>query len=171
MMAERQLRRVLLGFAAAAALALAACGGGADAPADGSTSPEAPDSTAQATQDAQDGRATETAATPPAPAASAEAEAVTVAPRSDGLTGAPAPQTTAQSSAFDQELVNERGGAFPPLDDPLVVTPDEAPWMEADDLVLGAVQNGEARAYPLSMMRFHHVANDVLGGEPYLVTF
>ena len=37
--------------------------------------------------------------------------------------------------------------------------------------MLGAVQNGEARAYPISMMTFHHVANGVLGGEPYLVTF
>jgi hypothetical protein len=33
------------------------------------------------------------------------------------------------------------------------------------------VQNGEARAYPLFMMTFHHVSNDVLGGESYLVTF
>ena len=162
MMAKRPLRLVLLGLAGAATLALAACGGSAEAPA-------RPASTAQATQAAPNGVAAEAAA--PAPAASGEAETVTIAPRSDGLTGAPAPQTTVQSAAFDQELVNERGGAFPSLDEPLVVTAGEAPWMEADDLVLGAVQNGEARAYPLFMMTFHHVANDTLGGEPYLVTF
>ena len=43
--------------------------------------------------------------------------------------------------------------------------------MMDEDLVMGAVQNGSARAYPLFMMRFHHVANDELGGAPYLVTF
>ena len=43
--------------------------------------------------------------------------------------------------------------------------------MEDEFLVLGAVQNGEARAYPLFQMAFHHVANDELGGEPLLVTF
>ena len=176
-MAKRRSRRALYGFAGAAALALAACGGGADAPAGpagGSAAPDAPGPTtpaAQATQDAQDGRVADAAATPQAPAATVEAETVTVEPRTDGLTGAPVAQTTAESAAFDQELVNDRGGAFPPLDEPLVVTPGEAPWMEADHLVLGAVQNGEARAYPLFMMTFHRVANDTLGGEPYLVTF
>ena len=43
--------------------------------------------------------------------------------------------------------------------------------MRPDSLVLGAELNGESRAYLLSMMSFHHVANDELGGEPYLVTF
>ena len=46
----------------------------------------------------------------------------------------------------------------------------EAIWLQADTLVLGAIQGREARAYPLLIMQFHHVTNDVLGGEPYLVT-
>ena len=49
--------------------------------------------------------------------------------------------------------------------------PEAATWLRDDTLVLGAVQNGDARAYPVFMMTFHHVTNDVLGGEPYLVTF
>ena len=38
-------------------------------------------------------------------------------------------------------------------------------------VVLGAVQNGDARAYPAFMMAYHHIVNDVLGGFPYLVTY
>ena len=94
-----------------------------------------------------------------------------VTERSDGLTGAPVPPPTARSVAFDAALVDERAGAFPPLDFPAVVPAGEASWMSDDDLVLGAVQNGAARAYPIFMLRFHHVANDELGGKPYLVTF
>jgi hypothetical protein len=91
--------------------------------------------------------------------------------RDDGLTGAPVPQTEAQSTDFDADLLSQGGGRFPPLDDPTIVTAEGATWMSDDTLVLGAVQNGEARAYPIAMMRYHHVSNDVLGGEPYLVTF
>ena len=64
-----------------------------------------------------------------------------------------------------------RNAPFPPLDDPAVVPAAAASWMRGDDLVLGAVRGDESRAYPLFMMTFHHVANDTLAGEPYLVTF
>ncbi len=100
-----------------------------------------------------------------------DATVVTAAPRDDGLTGAPLPQVEAQSAEFDESLLSQGVGRFPPLDDPTIVTADQASWMTDDTLVLGAIQNGEARAYPIAMMRYHHISNDVLGGEPYLVTF
>ena len=40
-----------------------------------------------------------------------------------------------------------------------------------NDLVIGVAVNGEARAYPVSMMVWHQLVNDELGGEPILVTF
>lgn len=110
-------------------------------------------------------------AQPTATAAEPSTAAPTPEPRPDGLTGAPVEPPTAASAEFDARLLNVNGGSFPPLDYPSLVTVEEASWLNDDALVLGAVQNGEARAYPLSMMRFHHVANDELGGEPYLVTF
>jgi hypothetical protein len=91
--------------------------------------------------------------------------------RTDSLTGAAVPERTTRASDFDADLVNAAAGTFPPLDFPRVVSAAEATWLIDDDLVLGAVQNGEARAYPLFMMTLHHVSNDRLGGEPYLVTF
>lgn len=81
------------------------------------------------------------------------------------------PERSTQSSGFDVDLVNAAAGTFPPLDFPRVVGGKQATWLLDEDIVLGAVQNGEARAYPLFMMTLHHVSNDVLGGEPYLVTF
>ena len=44
-------------------------------------------------------------------------------------------------------------------------------FMFADDLVLGIVINGEARAYPHNVLWWHEVINDFLGGSPVLVTF
>ncbi len=117
-----------------------------------------------------DGLAVEESAPASEPSASVET-VETAEARDDGLTGAPVPQAVAQSEEFDADLLSRGGGRFDPLDDPVIVTADEASWMSDETLVLGAVQNGEPRAYPIAMMRYHHVSNDVLGGEPYLVTF
>ncbi len=64
-----------------------------------------------------------------------------------------------------------RGTRFVPLDNPAFVSADEATFLTPDDRVLGVAIGGESRAYPISMMTFHHVANDELGGLPVLVTF
>ena len=40
-----------------------------------------------------------------------------------------------------------------------------------DDRVIGVVISGDARAYPLRLMRWHEVVNDVVGGEPIAVTY
>ena len=39
------------------------------------------------------------------------------------------------------------------------------------DRVAGIVVNGEARAYPLSILNAHEVVNDVVGGVPVAITF
>lgn len=39
------------------------------------------------------------------------------------------------------------------------------------DRVIGVVINGQARAYPIRLLRWHEVVNDVLGGEPIAVTY
>ena len=120
----------------------------------------------------------------PAPVATSAPEVATVAasetvaaePTVDAttapgtLTGAPLPPLVRSAVAVDQDRLRLDAGTFPPLVDPAVI-PATSAMLSDDTLVLGAVQNGEARAYPVPMMTFHHVANDVLGGDPYLVTF
>jgi hypothetical protein len=41
----------------------------------------------------------------------------------------------------------------------------------SNDRVAGVVVNGEARAYPLSILNAHEVVNDVVGGVPIAITF
>jgi hypothetical protein len=160
-MRRTRIRSLAIALTAVGLLALA-CGGndgrGSDGSGDGggdAAEESSPVATSQPT--ATDG-------TPPTAVPTPE-------PRPDGLTGAPVELPGARSTDFDIELLNVNAGTFPPLDYPRLATVEEAMWLADDALVLGAVQNGESRAYPLSMMRFHHVANDELGGEPYLVTF
>jgi hypothetical protein len=53
-----------------------------------------------------------------------------------------------------------------------MVTADEVTWLEHDDIVMGILlDSGEAQAFPISQMTYHHVANTTLAGEPYLVTY
>lgn len=55
-------------------------------------------------------------------------------------------------------------GSIPPLRDAPVVPAREAAWLEAEEPVVGVFLAGEARAYPLRILDWHEVANDVLGG-------
>ena len=85
----------------------------------------------------------------------------------------PAPTITAEPRAEDADASagSQRNSRFVPLDNPDVVTADAATFLQPADRVLGLTVNGESRAYPINMMTFHHVANDVVGGQPVLVTF
>ncbi len=61
---------------------------------------------------------------------------------------------------------------IPALTTPWVVSAGEGDsFLQAEDLVLGVVVNGEARAYPHAVLWWHEIVNDVLGGKPILVTF
>ena len=40
-----------------------------------------------------------------------------------------------------------------------------------ETIILGAEINGEAKAYPLDYLAFHHKVSDKIGGEPVLVTY
>jgi hypothetical protein len=58
----------------------------------------------------------------------------------------------------------------PALDDPPRVAAAGAPW-EDDQPVVGLELGGERRAYPLAVLEWHEVANDVLGGVPIAVSY
>lgn len=61
---------------------------------------------------------------------------------------------------------------IPALTNPSIVPADVADTiLLPDDLVLGVVINGEARAYPHAVLWWHEIINDVVGGRPILVTF
>jgi hypothetical protein len=56
-------------------------------------------------------------------------------------------------------------GGIPELNDAATISVAEADYMVADEVVFGAVVNGEARAYPVRILGHHELANDTLGGE------
>ena len=61
---------------------------------------------------------------------------------------------------------------IPALTNPAVVPAETADtFLVPEDLVLGVVINGEARAYPHGVLWWHEIINDVLGGRPILVSF
>ena len=41
----------------------------------------------------------------------------------------------------------------------------------ANKLVLGVVENGEARAYPIQLIGYHHQVRDTVGGKPVMITY
>ena len=60
---------------------------------------------------------------------------------------------------------------FDSATDPATVPAAEAEFLEPDDEVFGVFEGGKARAYPLTMIAYHHVINDVVGGVPIAVTY
>ena len=62
---------------------------------------------------------------------------------------------------------------IPALTDPQFVdlSSSEAEYLRDDDLVLGVIVNGEAKAYPHNMGWWHEIINDVVGGQPIVVSF
>jgi hypothetical protein len=66
---------------------------------------------------------------------------------------------------------NPQRGGFVPLDDPASLAAVETDYFGDEELVLGVEFAGEVRAYPVRMLRYHHIVNDTVGGEPLLVTY
>ncbi|MEM7507913.1 MAG: DUF3179 domain-containing protein [Pseudomonadota bacterium] len=60
---------------------------------------------------------------------------------------------------------------IPSLDNPAMILAAEAAYMREDDLVFGVEINGDARAYPLRIMGWHEMANDVVGGVPVALSY
>lgn len=60
---------------------------------------------------------------------------------------------------------------IPSLDDPTHIPAAGADYMVDDDLVFGVAINGDARAYPLRIMNWHEMFNDVVGGVPVALAY
>ena len=60
---------------------------------------------------------------------------------------------------------------IPALTNPRFVDASSADYLHADDLVLGMVVNGQAKAYPHNIGWWHEIVNDWVGGHPVCVTF
>ncbi len=111
---------------------------------------------------------TTAAATPTVPTA----PTTTASPPTTSGDEVAAASTTTLTLPETRDAGRRRGSSFPSLDDPRMIPVQQATWIDAQDVVLGLVApDGEAHAYPVNQMTFHHIANTTVAGEPYLVTY
>ncbi len=61
---------------------------------------------------------------------------------------------------------------IPAINKPMFVSFVESDkWLDPKEPVAIAQHNGEAKAYPLQILIWHEIVNDVIGGEPVTITF
>lgn len=60
---------------------------------------------------------------------------------------------------------------FNPLTNPAYTRAAEASFVGDGDLVMAVEVNGEAVAYPVRQLAYHHVVHDTVGGVPLVVTY
>lgn len=70
-----------------------------------------------------------------------------------------------------------RGGGppkdgIPSIDNPEFITVAEADkWIEDEELVLAIIYKGVKRVYPHQVMVWHEIVNDIIAGDPILITY
>ena len=60
---------------------------------------------------------------------------------------------------------------IPSLDNPELIAAADADYLRGDDLVFGVSINGDVRAYPLRIMGWHEMFNEVIGGVPVALAY
>lgn len=60
---------------------------------------------------------------------------------------------------------------IPALDMPRFVAARDATYLRDKDRVLGASLNGASRAYPIRILNYHEIVNDVIEGEAVVITY
>jgi hypothetical protein len=75
----------------------------------------------------------------------------------------------------DPALLMEGGTSqdgIPSIDHPIFVSLEEADqWIADDELVLALTYKGVERVYPLQILVWHEIVNDVVAGDPLLITY
>jgi hypothetical protein len=86
-----------------------------------------------------------------------------------GIAAAAAPSWGAAPPRIIQaNLIKKKIGG---LDHPKFITPEQADFMQSTERVIGVVVGKEAKAYPVRILRWHQVVNDVIGGRAVAVTY
>lgn len=80
--------------------------------------------------------------------------------------------TTAVAQPIGYQAVPRN--AFPVFDDPEMLSAAEAEKQQVifeRDVIIGVAHNGEAKAYPITIMGVHELGNDTIGGVPIAVSW
>jgi hypothetical protein len=60
---------------------------------------------------------------------------------------------------------------FNPLSKAAYVPSSKADFVESSDMVLAVRINGDEVAYPVRLLAYHHLVQDVVGGKPIVATY
>ncbi|MEX0964127.1 MAG: DUF3179 domain-containing protein [Pseudohongiellaceae bacterium] len=60
---------------------------------------------------------------------------------------------------------------IPAIDRPVFQSVSSATWLDPEDRILGVSLNGISRAYPIAILNWHEVVNDVIGGRPIVISY
>jgi hypothetical protein len=60
---------------------------------------------------------------------------------------------------------------FHPLPNSAYAKTNDASFLTDEDVVLAVLNSGEASAYPIRFMAYHHLVQDVVGGKPIVATY
>jgi hypothetical protein len=159
---EHHIRRlaVILGFA----LVAAACGAGV-ATDDGTTASLPGD--AGTTTSVDDSPTDSTVTAPPSAPVTEGPSALDAAP--NGLSGDGFPQPTIDTERLLQGQVPD---GIPAIDSPRFVRVETADaWLTDDEPVVVIELNGDVRAYPVQILIWHEIVNDVVGDVPVAITY
>lgn len=78
-----------------------------------------------------------------------------------------------QASINNEEILS--GGplrdGIPSIDRPKFIVAKKVDYLRDDDIVIGLVRGGTARAYPTRILVWHEIVNDVLGDDAVAVTY
>ena len=76
-----------------------------------------------------------------------------------------------QFSSMVQSTVNmnQEVRILTPLDDPPIVHADQADFLRDADYVVGLVVDGIAHAYPVNIINYYHLTNDMVAGKPVVM--
>lgn len=71
----------------------------------------------------------------------------------------------------DVFTIGQTKDGIPAIDRPVFLLPAKATFLEPQEPVVALEINSDARAYPLQILIWHEIVNDVIGGVPVMVTF
>ena len=72
--------------------------------------------------------------------------------------------------ASDEDILRLRD-LIRPILEPAYGVAEDLPWLNDTDLVIGYSAGDDAYAYPVNVLDFHEIVNDVIEGVPVLVTY
>ena len=84
------------------------------------------------------------------------------------------PNTDFEKASIDLSEIMSGGppkDGIPSIDQPVFVSVADAVDLTPSEPVIGLTVNGESRAYPLRVLTWHEIVNDVIGGVPVAVTY